>query len=189
MPVLRRRAPAIGPPPRLYPARAFPASAPESRRIPPAPCRPVTCPPRAVAPDTRPLWASRDQAPHAPRWRPAARKERPGFRTENARCSARHSVRRTLPRRKPARVRPAAAHCRLPAAPARLRHSRRPAPPRSAVPPRGDRILGLFRLETAAPSRANFRKIPGWGYCPKNQNQPPSNGRLFAYRIVLGGCP
>ena len=30
--------------------------------------------------------------------------------------------------------------------------------------PKGDRILGLFRLETAAPSRVNFRKIQGWGY-------------------------
>lgn len=48
-----------------------------------------------------------------------------------------------------------------------------PCPPRSGVAPRGDRILGLYRQETAAPSRANFRKIPGWGYRPKNQNQPP----------------
>ena len=55
-------------------------------------------------------------------------------------------------------------------------------PPRRAPvwPQGGDRILGLYRQKTAAPSRANFRKIPGWGYRPKNQNQPPFFGRLFA---------
>ena len=194
MPVPRRRPPRPGhrpaapgytrprPPYTAAPARAFPASTPESRRIPPAPRRPATRPPRAVAPDTRPLWAPRSQAPPVPRWRPAAWRKGPGFRAENARRSARHNVRRAPPRRKPARVRPAEAHRRLSAAPARLRHSRRPATPRSAVPPRGDRIPRLFQLETAAPSRVNFRKIPGWGYWPQNKKRPPR-------RTISGGIP
>ena len=169
-----RRAPAIGPPPPAIPAPA--------RRIPPPRHAPSPRLPRKAA-VYRPRPAARQHArpapsrpprglcgPHAakPRLRPVGGpppgRNAPASRAESARRAARHSARSPPSRRKPARVRPAEAHHRLFAAPAWPRHSRRTAPPRSAVPPRGNRILGLFQLETAAPSRVNFRKIQGWGY-------------------------
>ena len=114
------------PPYTAAPARAVPASAPESRRIPPAPAarqRARPAPPRP----TRGLCG-----PHAakPRPRPVGGpppgRNAPASRTESARRAARHSARSPPSRQKPARVRPAEAHRRLFAAPARLRHSRRP---------------------------------------------------------------
>ena len=191
MPVPRRRPPRPGhrpaapgytrprPPYTAAPARAFPASTPESRRIPPAPRRPATRPPRAVAPDTRPLWAPRSQAPPVPRWRPAAWRKGPGFRAENARRSARHNVRRAPPRRKPARVRPAEAHRRLSAAPARLRHSRRPAPPRSAVPQGGIESFGCSARRPRPPLVRIFAKFRGGGIAPKIKiSRPQTDGFL-----------
>ena len=193
LPVPRRRPPRPGhrpaapgytrprPPYTAAPARAFPASTPESRRIPPAPRRPATCPPRAVAPDTRPLWAPRSQAPPVPRWRPAAWRKGPGFRAENARRSARHNVRRAPPRRKPARVRPAEAHRRLSAAPARLRHSRCLAPPRSVVTPKGGSNPSAVPAGDRGPLSREFSQNSGVGVLAPKQKKTAPKDDLWWY--------
>ena len=42
-------------------------------------------------------------------------------------------------------------------------------------------IPRLFQLETAAPSRVNFRKIPGWGYCTQKQKKTALKDDLWWY--------
>jgi len=69
--------------------------------------------------------------------------------------------------RRPAKARPCPPRRGTPPPSRRARPAPAQPPPRAAAfrcAPRGDRILRLFRLETAAPSRVNFRKIQGWGY-------------------------
>ena len=158
------------PPPGTRLPRVYPGKPPYTARAPPpgntpAPRRRARhaafVGPTRPSPARAPLAARRlAKSPRLPR------RKRPPCRPAQPPAARR-------PDEKPARVRPAEAHRRLFAAPARLRHSRRPAPPRSAVPPRGDRIPRLFQLETAAPSRVNFRKIPGWGYWFQNKKRPP----------------
>lgn len=72
------------------------------------------------------LWAHAAKPRPRPVGGPPPGRNAPASRAESARRAARHSARSPPSRQKPARVRPAEAHRRLFAAPARLRHSRRP---------------------------------------------------------------
>ena len=73
-----------------------------------------------------------------------------------------------------------------------LRRAKLPAArPALGRPPRGDRIYGSPWLETAAPSRGNFRQIQAGGYLePKYKNDRPG-GRYQTVKKVadkLAGC-
>ena len=161
-----RRAPATGSRPGLTAPR--PPRLPRVRhgkpRKPPVPRRPATCRPAPPRPP-RGLCAPHAAKPARARLPAAARKEGSGSpRPGSARRAPAQRLAPAAPA-KTARAAPAEAHRRQCAA-ARLT----PAQTARAVPaafrcaPKGDRILGLYRLETAAHSRVNFRKIQGWGY-------------------------
>lgn len=178
---VQRRRP--GPAPRVA-ARYSP---PLGRRpAPPAPARIwprlAHMPPRRSGPGNRPIPAPRAHTARFPR--PARTRRRgpappsvclrpappaplawlrvcPPATAAQARRAPRPSPRhsRPVPRRPPGPERRCAAAAR----------------PEGAVPPRGDQIPKSGALETAAPSRVNFREIRGWGFWPKKQKSEVVN--------------
>lgn len=156
--------PGEGQPPDRAPSRC-PRRAPQSRPSRPEATASPGCPPRRNRPPSRPCRAP---APAPAKPPPRARRDRLRSRAAPPRANRRRAVRapakasRRVPPPAPASP-PCAALSRF--APSRAVPGRRPSPGR------GDQIPVSLRLETAAPSRVNFREIRGWGYEAQKQKK------------------
>lgn len=167
--------------PRRPVARDVPRKAARRARKPEAP---PGCPPRRNRPPSRPCRAP---APAPAKPPPRARRDRPRSRAAPPRAPT--AAAPSAPRRRPA----AAAPRRKPAAVCRacLGEARRPARfrallRRSLCPGRGDQIPVRHLLETAAPSRVNFREIADRGYQPPKTQKSARMARSDAVVAQAG---